>query len=878
MTTQDWLRLACLFQSRKKESSQVHARSQTPSTYCHNNHLFFRMIISSNTGAYFKMQPFDLGKDGSLKLNASQYPTTKNCAFVCKSCNHHGSNITPTESLFFVVSCHNSRCRTQEWSVCSVCAYFGQAQFGRFTTTQQYFFRKHVDAKTHKDQHHAVMGALTGGRTDGGTQLQENIRKRSEDRGTQLRTVLSQHFAGTPLMDILWCELGMQVSGTQPLVLASCFPTDYCKEKDVAVAHDLEADFMSSRTYFRMSKSTRQSVVEMCNYNYQLGRRHQKEDDAWQKEEKDTMAADADAASSTQRGKRPTGSTNIQVVGKVDDNVMSKSKSRMNIRRIVPPRDLNEVDNRYLVSKHSITMNLPIPKVSTRIVDHATTSLIGCLRDLLCSGTPFEPVPLHPPSENTTVSWITETLRAAKITEIARSCFGGASRNPPLSPIVIPYIVWRDDFESNNSTKKKGSTWCLTVTFAPSRKQHNLLQQTYPLTVGKSTKDHALAEEYLLRKIHKLMEEPIEMFSFHHGAPVSVVAVPYAFICDQPERRKATKTMGGNSIFHARFCFSIYHKALLPVLRACGQCLTSMRMGVLPVDCDNCVNWDTERATQRGSPTIVSKLKLHPHKDYPSAYFGQSESFKNQYLTEDGMILPFQLTSCRLKQSFYLAFNNLVSGNWGSKQVQAFLDRECFMSELTRQIIDRGTSARALAKIRDGSSQDSPAAQALMDRDSERNPEKYLAPTIPFSWHIHDNQDSLLLFPDVLMHLLFLGIVKSTLNTVKSWISQQKKFTDFKQKAARYDLLLSGVRLDWLPVLDYRNGGFGGWVSENYLAFSRVMIWFFQDIPNLASTIDNSEPPTERPNNSWRKPHYVTWLKKRGQKFDRKHTVHSATA
>jgi hypothetical protein len=226
-----------------------------------------------------------------------------------------------------------------------------------------------------------------------------------------------------------------------------------------------------------------------------------------------------------------------------------------------------------------------------------------------------------------------------------------------------------------------------------------------------------------------------------------------------------------------------------------------------------------------------------------------------------------------LKQSFKIAFDNLAAGNWGRKQTQSFLDRECFVTDLTRQIIDHGCCARAFAKISEGTSNEPIVAQDIMRRDQASNPSNYLAPAIPFSWRIHDIEDSLILFPDVLMHLLFLGIVKSTLVTVKCWMSQQKMFTDFKQKAEKFDTLLNEIRLDWLPTLDYRNGGFGGWVSENFLAFSRVMTWFFQDIPLLTSATDDSVPPTERPNSFWKKIHYVSWLEKRGQRFAHKQTV-----
>ena len=98
-------------------------------------------------------------------------------------------------------------------------------------------------------------------------------------------------------------------------------------------------------------------------------------------------------------------------------------------------------------------------------------------------------------------------------------------------------------------------------------------------------------------------------------------------------------------------------------------------------------------------------------------------------------------------------------------------------------------------------------------------------------------------------------------------------FTDFKKKSAILDGLMAEVRLDWLPVMEYRAGGFGGWVSENYLAFSRIMTWFFQDTPLLGALLETSAPPSARPSKAWKKYNYIHWLEKRNQRFLRSATI-----
>jgi hypothetical protein len=121
------------------------------------------------------------------------------------------------------------------------------------------------------------------------------------------------------------------------------------------------------------------------------------------------------------------------------------------------------------------------------------------------------------------------------------------------------------------------------------------------------------------------------------------------------------------------------------------------------------------------------------------------------------------------------------------------------------------------------------------------------------------------------MHLLFLGIIKSSLNTMKKWLSKNGYLTDFFARSKFLNVLLDDVNIEWLRIEDFREGKFGGWVSENFVAFSRIFLWFFQDIGSLLQEDlygPDSTPPSERPNpNTWRKRHYKRWLHERNVEF-----------
>jgi hypothetical protein len=63
---------------------------------------------------------------------------------------------------------------------------------------------------------------------------------------------------------------------------------------------------------------------------------------------------------------------------------------------------------------------------------------------------------------------------------------------------------------------------------------------------------------------------------------------------------------------------------------------------------------------------------------------------------------------------------------------------------------------------------------------------------------------------------------------------------------------------------EYRaTGKFGGWVSENFLGFARVMLWFFQNVPNLNDSVGDSCDPGNLSFSLWNKKHFVYWLRVR---------------
>ena len=113
------------------------------------------------------------------------------------------------------------------------------------------------------------------------------------------------------------------------------------------------------------------------------------------------------------------------------------------------------------------------------------------------------------------------------------------------------------------------------------------------------------------------------------------------------------------------------------------------------------------------------------------------------------------------------------------------------------------------------------------------------------------------------MHLLFLGIVKRILNIQTDWAKARSIQTEFALVATTAIGHVADLQLPWCTVLPINIGGFGGWVSENYLGLARVFDWyasFFLTL-DLDESLDAPDPEQmpDTPGQSWTHETCNTW-------------------
>ena len=70
------------------------------------------------------------------------------------------------------------------------------------------------------------------------------------------------------------------------------------------------------------------------------------------------------------------------------------------------------------------------------------------------------------------------------------------------------------------------------------------------------------------------------------------------------------------------------------------------------------------------------------------------------------------------------------------------------------------------------------------------------------------------------------------------------------------------LRLDWCKLMSYKEGSFGGWIAENWIAYLRIVKWVYGSLDIL---IDDKEyRPPNKAITRWTKAENMEWLKARG--------------
>ncbi len=525
------------------------------------------------------------------------------------------------------------------------------------------------------------------------------------------------------------------------------------------------------------------------------------------------------------------------------------------------PNQVNDLRRRYLEGAHSIVKNLPYPEIKDHVPGHSYVSVIDCVRDFLAYND-HRMATISNSLIDSTPSAVCHPSESKRAQEILRQI-----NNPD---VIKGYLFfWSDDMEPNRLSKAgRGSVWIATVTIGTQQGDAHNFDNTYAIALGSKGINH----DPIIQKIEEDMKR-LRSGDFDHfylgsvKKRAKVLMSDMAYLADQPERRGINYLRLGGRGFTARFGVSANHQECYEEIRACPSCKRETRrrlranevMAPLPT-CERCMNWDVLK------PDCFLGL-ANPPEHYPlltmesegQTCYEDSEYCRLIRINHEQKIKPFRITYESLKGAVALAHKCYCEYGWSAKNVSAYLKVEGLNDEFISRVMDHATRSYALKMAMEATTEEVDYYNTILD-EAKKHPERYGPVPSPPTWDrdgfgIRQN-------PDVIMHMVFLGICDDTVQLVQSWLKATRRNSTFiKQNASRLKPLVD-MDLQWINVLTYTGEAFGHWVSENHLGFARIMPWFYQNIADIRQEAVNLPP--EKAQKGWTKKHNEHWLRLRG--------------
>ena len=519
-----------------------------------------------------------------------------------------------------------------------------------------------------------------------------------------------------------------------------------------------------------------------------------------------------------------------------NDSVSSSTSPSKNQLRIFFPTNDADIRNRYVIGKRSIVNNLPRPNIEM-FNDHSYTSIRQCIAHFLASGKIAHPINLSQPNKK---RYITDSNAAVAIRKRGYAINNNVDKNDIM---ILLGLQWSDAFDPNSSTKSnRGAVWIKTVTFVSNTFHNNNLHDTFPIAIGLKSNNHDDIER-------RFVEELLELGSginnsFYCSAKKRYITVHFEIIAslgDQPERREINYLIGGNGKFGAHYLFSADIDAIRNVLSPCRSCTEKLQNNPKYLQeefkCNSCLLWNHSQKRKM--------TEYDPPKDYPS-----------ELIPKNGKLQSVELSFDILNAVVEYAHDKFEHGEWTEKELSSYLNSYGVNRAGCLKVIEHCHNKMSLELYQDDLTD---SESSLLTRDFKKDPAKYCHWRGGPFWK---SNLKLYQFVDVLMHLLFLGITKSTREIILKWISETKRINGYKKFANGIFRHIADMSLDWCKLLVAKSG----WVSDNYIALARICKWFYYPIIMLQNREEYNEPTL--PINSWYAKMCKDWLEAHGYSSD----------
>jgi hypothetical protein len=565
-------------------------------------------------------------------------------------------------------------------------------------------------------------------------------------------------------------------------------------------------------------------------------------------------------------------------------NIMTDTQDAIKVRKIGShiysyqlPMKPEDVRAMFIENKFSIVQNLPYPPVMDDIPDHAYVSLVDCIRDAIgfasCRVQVIDPFPTNTLEDNTKDISIGHPSRSRRAYEIFTSKKLPTEQHSSDNKVLSCYLYfWSDDADTNSTSMKgRAQVWVKSMTIGSPGEYGNWLQNTYPVAIGAKKASHDAVEAKHAADLQRLQDP--NLGPFYVGDVNKFVRCRFgtmANLGDQPEKRDNNWVGRGNAVWHGRSFVSANHKELYPKLKACGDCFQTMNMRYkegpitqpLP-ECDKCLNWDVLKESPLALCTVPGNYvvdSLEPHA-------------KTRVVNVSGKnyIKPFRLTYPGLCDAITVIHKGFAEWNWNVESCKEYYRVECLSEEAYNKIREYAERTKAyLDATNDDPNTRGRQVSAMVKESILRlreecpelfqrihNPALYSRPGVELSTHVEG-----------IMHLIFLGIVKTMVKDIQVSLLLKKGNAEFLRQNGDLLQSLQKLNLDWLKLLPYSGGNFYGWNATQYVGFSRLLPWFYQKYGEVSvePLPERDLPPEADLHICWLKPDLEYWLRIRGLK------------
>ena len=240
----------------------------------------------------------------------------------------------------------------------------------------------------------------------------------------------------------------------------------------------------------------------------------------------------------------------------------------------------------------SLTRLLPVPKITIGTNRHAFIGLFALIQHSMLF--------LQCDDKNEKYTNLIKSLSAQTILDHAKQQINEALQPSTLIALVIS---WFDDWDKNSSISKSNKTSIFsgvhTIVFV--NQENNLIGFYTNLScVGLKEANHQDAIRIMNNDVINMQTNYAskKLLCLHNKTFYHVYPSFLYLIADQPAKRGLCGMLGGNSVLHPCFGYSLNVLLLKKQFNACNTCQNKLYKNQIPKQCNQCHCWNLPQNTK----------------------------------------------------------------------------------------------------------------------------------------------------------------------------------------------------------------------------------------------------------------------------------------